>query len=264
MQTPSSFKRISLVFLASALALTPALAGCSAQTDDELGASEDGLSAAELARTKQSLRQIANANMGRTDNTAAVRAQVEPLIQRLARHFGTRQATQKLPLVAGAWRQLWTDYPYPMTPFIEMDPRQVYQVVDSGGHYWNIGDQKAVRLLGLTGVLRGAYTTAGTRINLEFTNVGFRFGRLSRGDNLVSYADDLEDGSRFYWPTPGGGKAPRGPVGIKGTLETLYVDADLRVDVGTQEDFKDDAGNVLVEGYGPKYFVLDRVSTPAK
>lgn len=48
------------------------------------------------------------------------------------------------------------------------------------------------------------------------------------------------------------------------TLETLYVDADLRVDQGTQQDVIADDGTVAVPGYGPKIFVLDRVSKPAK
>jgi hypothetical protein len=145
-----------------------------------------------------------------------------------------------------------------------MDPSQVYQVVSASGHYWNIGDEKALGFVGLTGVLRGAFTPSGTKINLQFTNIGFRFGRLSKDDDLVSLADGLESGDRFYLPIPGGGKAPKGPVGIKGTLETLYVDADLRVDQGTQEDFLDASGAVAVPGYGLKLFILDRVQLPVK
>jgi hypothetical protein len=245
-------------------------AGCSAptgETDDAAQAASElasKLTPAELARTKQALRALANANMNRTDNAAEIRAQAQPLVDKLARHFGARSAQQKLPLVQGAWRQLWTDFPYPMTSFLTMDPSQVYQVVSASGHYWNIGDEKALGFVGLTGVLRGAFTPSGTKINLQFTNIGFRFGRLSKGDDLVALADGLESGDRFYLPLPGGGKAPNGPVGIKGTLETLYVDADLRVDQGTQEDFLDASGAVAVPGYGPKLFILDRVQLPVK
>ena len=77
-------------------------------------------------------------------------------------------------------------------------------------------------------------------------------------------ADGLETGDSYYLGLPGGGAAPNGPVGIKGTLETVYVDGDLRVERGTQEDFKDASGKVLVQGYGVKLFVLDRVTTPVK
>lgn len=262
-------RSFALLLTLAPLALGVLSSGCSADASEEEVDSASSelsgkLSPAQLAATKAQLRAIANANMARTDNFAAVRAQVDPLVDKLARHFGQRQATQKIPLVAGGWRQLWSDYPYPMTPFISMDPTQVYQVVSANGHYWNVGDQKALGFLGLTGVLRGKFAPSGTKIALEFTAVGYRFGRLSRGTDLVSFADDLESGGAYYLPTPGGGKAPRGPVGIRGTLETLYVDADLRVDRGTQEDFVDAEGTVLVPGYGAKIFVLDRVTTPAK
>ena len=258
--------RIALAVLLTVASLT---AACTApvegdgaeQTASELGSK---LTPAELAATKLALRNLSNANMGRTDNAAAVRAQVQPLVDKLARHFGSRSAIAKLPLVQGAWRQPWTDFPFPMTSFISRDSQQVYQVVDASGHYWNIGDQKAVGFIGMTGVLRGAFVPAGKKINLQFTNVGFRFGRLSKNEDLVEMASELGSGERFYFGLPGGGKAPKGPVDIKGTLETLYVDADLRVDQGTQEDVLDDRGAIAVPGYGPKLFVLDRVSKPAK
>ncbi len=257
---------LSLLF-AAILPLT--MLGCASEQADEgvdTASSELGgtLSAAELAATKAALRAVSNANMTRTDNVASVRAQVDPLVDKLARHFGRRTVAAKLPLVAGAWRQLWTDFPYPMTSFLSMDSRQVYQVVSADGHYWNIGDQKAIGFLGLTGVLRGKYSASGTKLAIEFTAVGFRFGRLGRNVGLVDLADDLESGDSYYLSLPGGGAAPKGPVGIKGTLETVYVDGDLRVDRGTQEDFKDETGKVIVPGYGAKIFVLDRVSTPAK
>ncbi|MFO0680189.1 MAG: hypothetical protein U0169_26945 [Polyangiaceae bacterium] len=48
------------------------------------------LSAQELARTKAELRRITTSNMTRTDNLDEVRAQVEPLVAKLAAHFGDR------------------------------------------------------------------------------------------------------------------------------------------------------------------------------
>ena len=260
-------KAIASILLLSAV--TFAAAGCASETTNDAIEStvaqlSSQLSPAELSATKAALRAAANANMTRSDNFVSVRAQVDPIVDKLARHFGTRPASEKVPLVAGAWRQLWSDYPYPMSRFLKMDPRQVYQVVSDDGHYWNIGDQRALGIFGMTGVLRGQYELNGTKLNIQFTDVGYRFGRLSRRENLVSFADGLESGDRFYLPIPGGGQAPRGPVGIRGTLETLYVDQDLRIERGTQEDFLDEAGRVLVEGYGPKLFILDRVTSPVK
>lgn len=254
--------------LALLLLLALPVTACTSISEEDTESSSSELSAklspAELASTKAQLRAITNANMTRTDNRASVRAQVDPLVDKLAKHFGKRAATAKVPLVEGAWRQLWSDYPFVMTSFISMDATQVYQVVTADGHYWNIGDQKAIGIFGLTGVLRGKYRPSGTKLEIEFTNVGFRFGRLGKNENMVDLADGLESGDRFYLGLPGGGEAPNGPVGIRGTLETLYVDGDLRVERGTQDDFLDDAGKVLVPGYGPKLFILDRVTTPVK
>ena len=263
-----SFSLSRIALLTASLSLL-AVTACGAPAEDEEVAASTSdlsgtLSATELAATKASLRRIANANMSRTDNFDEVRAEVEPLVAKLAKHFGKQSAAKKLPLVEGAWHQLWSDFPYPMTSFISMDPKQIYQVVNADGHYWNIGDQKAIGLFGLTGVLRGAFVPNGTKIDLQFTNVGFRFGRLNKKTNLEELANGLESGDDYYTGIPGGGKAPNGPINIKGTLETLYVDADLRVDQGTQEDFLDKNGDVAVSGYGPKFFILDRVITPAK
>jgi PAP_fibrillin len=255
------------VVLAS-LPASLALFGCASASDaDDLGnnSAELGtLSAAELARTKAALREIANANTTRTDNYAQVRAQVQPLVDKLAKHFGVRPASAKLPLIKGAWKQSWSDFPFMMNGFNKMDLNQVYQVVSEDGYYYNLGDSTAFFFLGTTGVLRGAYTTNGTKLNIEFTNVGFKFGRLSKSRDLVSYASAFEAGTTTSIGIPGGGRAPKGPVGIKGTLETLYADADLRIERGTQTAFTDESGAVLIPGIGEKIFLLDRVTMPVK
>ena len=261
---------MKLTHLSATLLLGLALAtnGCSSETGDDTESASSELNAklspAELAATKKQLRAIAYANIANMDNTDEVRAQVEPLVQKLARHYGVKTAQQKLATVKGAWRQIWSDFPYPEAPFIKMDPEQVYQVVTDQGYYVNLGDSRAIGIFGITGVLRGAYVPNGTKLNVRFTKSAFRFGTLGRGEDLYDLATGLESGERFSLGLPGGGKAPKGPVGISGTLETLYVDADLRIDRGTQDDFVDASGKVLVPGVGPKYFILDRVTTPVK
>ena len=258
----TSLVRRSLSLLALSTAL--ALGGCSAETASEDTATDSAevqgrLSATELAATKAKLRAICAPNMTRTDNFDEVRAEVDPLVEKLARHFGQRPAAQKVSLVAGAWRQIWSDYPYPMAPFVSMDLSQVYQVVSADGHYWNLGDSRALGFIGITGVLRGRYELDGSRLNIQFTNSGFRFGRLKSGVDLVDYASDLESGDKTYLGLPGGG-----PVGISGTLETLYVDGDLRIDRGTQDEVRNEDGSVKRPAIGAKYFILDRVQTPVK
>jgi hypothetical protein len=140
----------------------------------------------------------------------------------------------------------------------------VYQVVSEDGYYYNLGDSTSFYFLGTTGVLRGEWQSAGSKLNIRFTDVGYRFGRLRRGTDLVSLSESLESGETSTIGIPGGGKAPRGPIGVSGTLETLYVDADLRVERGTQSPVYDDAGNEVQAGIGAKFFILDRVSVPVK
>jgi hypothetical protein len=251
------------------LLLSLAASGCTAPTTDEAvesAASEVSakLTAAELLQTKQAVRAIAYANIDRMDNWDEVRAELEPHIQKLRRHFGTRSATAKIPLVKGAWRQIWSDFPYPGPSFIKMDARQIYQVVTADGYYYNLGDNRALGVFGITGVLRGSYRPEGTKVVVQFTKSAFRFGTLGKSEDLYELAEGLESGERFSLSLPGGGKAPKGPVGISGTLENVYCDADLRVDVGTQTDFVDARGQVAIPGVGPKYFILDRVTTPVK
>lgn len=257
--------RISSVSLLASMAL--AVAGCSSPAEDDEGISAEALTGkltpAELAAAKADLRAIAYANISQMDQFDAVRAEIDPIVTKLRRHFGNRSAASKLPLVAGAWRQIWSDFPYPGTSLVKMDPTQVYQVVSSEGHYYNIGDQRSFFVFPTTGVLRGSYELEGNQLRVQFTNVGFRFGKLKANTDLVAYADAFESGARSYLGIPGGGQAPKGPVGISGTLETLYVDADLRIERGGQDDFYED-GVVAVEGTSNKLFILDRVTVPAK
>lgn len=261
--------RIPRALLLPVLAISFSVAACAAPAGEESGTTSSALSdgqltPAELSATKAEVRRIALANTQRQDNLDVVRAELDPLVDRLARHFGTRPAIAKLPLVAGAWRQMWSDFPYQMNPILRSDAAQVYQVVSADGYYYNLGDNRAFGFLGLTGVLRGAYEPDGSRLRIGFTDVGYRLGLLRDDEDLAQFANDLESGCRGYFGIPGGGRAPRGPVGIRGTLETVYVDADLRIDRGTQDDFADENGTVVVPGVGVKLFVLEKADTPIK
>ena len=259
--------QLSRLFTSFALATSLALTGCSAAVegdDTSIESNEGALSAAQVSALKAQIRAICLPNIDRLDNLPQVRAQLDPLVQRLRAHFGTKPATEKLKLVKGAWREIWTDQPYPMNSFVSMDYKQIYQVVSDQGYYWNLGDDKLIGFIGATGALRGKYVPNGSKIELEFTKSGFRFGRLAAGTDLVKLATDIEQGRTSILGIPGGGKAPNGPIGIKGSLETLYVDGDLRIDVGNQYDFKDASGKVVTPGVSNRLFVLNRVSIPVK
>lgn len=254
-------------FAPLALSLSLALTGCSGAVEgdeDTVESAEGSLTAAEVAATKAQIRAIALPNIERLDNLPQVRAQLDPLVQKLATHFGRKPASEKLKLVKGAWREIWTDQPYPMMWFRQMDYKQIYQVVSDTGYYWNLGDDSLIGFIGTTGALRGKFVPNGTKIELEFTKTGFRFGKLAKGQDLVKLATDIEQGRTSILSIPGGGKAPNGPIGIKGSLETVYVDGDMRIDIGNQYDFTDASGKVLTPGVKNRLFVLDCVTVPAK
>lgn len=226
---------------------------------DEVDLSPEGVKA-----LKDAVRAICLPNIDRLDNLPEVRAQLDPLVNRLAIHYGRRLAVSKVLLLAGAWREIWTDQPYPMNGVSSMDYRQIYQVVSPWGHYWNLSDSKLFGFIPTTGALRGKYALNGTQIEVEFTTVGFRFGHLDKNADLVELAQNLEAKKVGVTGIPGGGMAPRGPVGIQGSLETLYVDEDLRIDIGQQYDFVGPDGKVAVPGVRDRLFVLERVRKPVK
>ena len=218
----------------------------------------------EVVDLKKQIRAICLPNIERQDNLEQVRAQLDPLVQRLAAHFGQKQANEKLQLVRGAWREIWTDQPYPMSFVTSMDYKQIYQVVSDRGYYWNLSDSKLFGFIPTTGGLRGKFVARETKIVLEFTRVGFRFWGIQKGIDLVGLAESIEQGKLKLIGIPGGGRAPNGPVGIQGSLETVYVDDDLRIDLGNQTDFKDKDGKVLVPGVQNRLFILDRAVIPVR
>jgi hypothetical protein len=256
-----------LVSIVIPVLLSLSLAACTTApggSTSELGTVQSRLTASELARTKSALRELTIPNISRVDNAAEVREDIQPLVDQLSAYFGKRSAAAKLPLIKGAWHQIWSDFTFPMSPISQMDLAQVYQVVTDKGYYYNLGDSKTLFFFDTSSVLRGEYTQNGSVLDIRFTNVGFRFGGLDKSSNLVSFANALESNQEFYIPIPGGGQAPNGPVGIKGTLETLYADADLRIERGSQAAFRNEAGVEVIPAITNKLFVLERVVTPLK
>ncbi len=253
----------SLVLFVGVFALTGCVGGADMEEPlDSIGTQSQELSKADVLDAKAQIRQIALANIDRSDNWQEVRTQLEPSIQRLVAFYGARPLEQKLGVVAGAWRQIWSDFPYMSAGPISMDSRQVYQVVTKDGYYYNLGNNKALGILPLTGVLRGAYEPDGDKLTIRFTRVGFRLGHLDQSRDLNDLVGGLESGKDYVIPIPGGGAAPNGPVNVSGKLKNLYADEDLRIDIGSQDAFVDEQGKERLTGVKDRYFVLDRVTTP--
>lgn len=83
------------------------------------------------------------------------------------------------------------------------------------------------------------------------------WGSIKPEQDLEALSTSIESGSRGITGF-GSGRAPRGPVGIKGELTTLYVDEDLRIAGGSQTPWTDARGVVRVAGRSNLLFVFTR------
>ncbi len=216
-----------------------------------------------IADLKQQIVIISSANTKRVDNFAEVSAQLSPLVSELRSLTPAKTQAQTEDMLEGAWHQLWSNLEMMGPGFIRQDLTEVFQVVSKDGYYYNFGSNCIFRLLPATGILRGKYTTSDAGFDIEFTKVGFRIGALNEDRDLVSYTKKFElEGKKML--STGGGRAPKGPVGIKGHLTTLYVDEDFRIAGGDQTAFLDETGAVLVPGRDRFLFVLERHAPSAR
>lgn len=215
-----------------------------------------------IARLKARIRAIAEANIDRRDNLAAVKAQLQPLVAQLVALAPRLSEQEKLALSVGAWRNLWNDLGYGE---FQPDLRRVHQIVTPRGHYWNLSQAPAP----LPGVgpaisaIRGAYAIVPPGLAIRFTRDGVVPGTLVGRDaaGLVSLAADIERGAIPLTPLPGGGV---GPLRISGTLRTVYADSELRIIDGDVAPVFDDDGVVSVPGQYGRLFVLVRLAGPVR
>lgn len=199
-----------------------------------------------LQAVKARIIELASANTTRGDNIAQVRAELDPLVNELETWFAAHRPSNEVELTQGAWRSLWYDDENidADRPVVKIDRDQIYQVVREGDYY-NVSDNP-VKLLGLRvgtthSFLKGNYDivdrpTADNRgqkrlnvIDLEFDDNRLRFGKIPRGADLRGLVDAVDAGERFTLPIPG-------PKGITGQLWNAYVDKDLRISRGQQDD----------------------------
>lgn len=242
-----------------------AIVGCELEpanetpTDDQ--ATDKAAEVAQrIAELKQHIVAISLANQAREDNFAEVSAELWPYVDELVALAPQRVDEETLAYLVGNWWQLWSNLEDMGPGFIKMNRLKIYQVVSPDNYYYNFGESKVAGLLKTTGVLRGAYALGelgASSFNIEFTKVGFLLGGLRPNPNLISLAQNIEAGDQWIGSF-GSGEAPNGPVGITGTLTTLYVDDELRIAGGSQDTFVDAESGEIVEGRDQLLFVLTR------
>jgi hypothetical protein len=186
------------------------------------------------------------------------REELNTLIQELITSTGY-VAGNEYPItkVKGVWRQLWTDQKYPIPSFLKMDSSKIFQIVSDQGFYWNLSNISVFGILPTIGCLRGKYEKLLNlpAVKVEFTKNGSRLFSLPKS-NLFEFMSDIESGAKWILSI-GSGKAPNGPVGIQGSLTSIYVDDTIRIDAGEQYDYVV-SDKVVVKGFSGTLFILEK------
>ncbi|NRA65882.1 MAG: hypothetical protein HRU19_15450 [Pseudobacteriovorax sp.] len=148
------------------------------------------------------------------------RNSLDPLVNELLELSPTATEPERAALVAGGWRNVWTDNGFgPGT-----DPFSVYQVVSKDGFYYNISSVTTAAGT-FTSFLRGAYETKASYLAIEFTSNGINNTVYHPGTNLIDLAQRVEAGQVATTPVPG-------PIGVTGVLMNIFVDDELRIVYG--------------------------------
>lgn len=184
--------------------------------------------ASERDQLKQEIIELARSYDQRDELLDEARATLDPLVERLSEYNELNTIEDQLPVLVGAWKEIWSDEREPGPPFITVDRKQTYQVIYPEGFFYNVSE--LYRPLGKsTGVLKGTFaTTDDLKLKIEFVQVKSRIRGLPNNADLQELTDGFEAGRGAFDP-PGDETFPNGPVGVKGYLENIYLDDSFRV-----------------------------------
>jgi PAP_fibrillin len=201
-----------------ALTAQPASAGVTTQQRPPTDRNQVKVKVLKAAVLRVSER--AQGTCDQDDNNPVVAAVVNRLTDRLVAAAGSRTEAQKLPQVAGAWKQVWSNLDSSSPVCTRAD--QIYQVVSPDGFYWNIAENVVPGGASVQGFLRGQYEVTPNFLRIQFTRQAVSPVLVPTGTDLVDLAGQAEAGA--FTPLP---DSP--PVGVRGELQNTYVDDDLRI-----------------------------------
>ena len=229
--------RIRTTAVLSTLLLTGAVTLLPAQPS---AAAPEGTRDIRTQILKKAIIGVAQASQGvcdNDDNNPAVGRLLNRLTDRLTKITPARTESEKLPEVAGGWKQVWSNLGGP-SPVCN-SAADIYQVVSPNGYYWNFA--KTLPPSGQPGYffLRGKYETTPDFLSIEFTNQAISPVAPPAGTNLAALSDRAESGE--FIPLP-----PRPPVGVKGELKNVYVDDTLRIVRGTDNSGTTGPGTIFI------------------
>jgi hypothetical protein len=158
------------------------------------------------------------------------RLRMATLISDLQQLAPSMTFAKKLEMTVGVWQEVWSDEQNPLPPGFKILRPQVFQVVRPDGVGFNIGVRSAPFGIGTAFIkLEASADLEKERTNVVFLKTYSKPGDLTSEKSLAELVQGILDESRPDVTVLPDSPFPRGPVGAKGTLETVYVDDDIRI-----------------------------------
>ena len=199
----------------------------------------------EVNALKATIVEHAKKYEGMGDPDYKIQKELEPLVTQLLLLNPQPNIQERLPILAGVWKQVWGPYEYrnnkrDVDP--SLDVNEIYQVLSPEGFYYNVSPNldKKTRKEKNINYLRGQYTLSKTDpIGLDVKFIKF-IGMKNRPTEkaIYDYADEAE---RDQLPT----QITVVPAFLVklffggGTLREVYTDQDIRILYGSNgSEFK--------------------------
>lgn len=166
-------------------------------------------------------------------SVAASRLYMSSLITDLREVAPAMAFEAKLGKTVGVWQEVWSDEQNPLPPGFQILRPNVFQIVRADGIGFNIGVRSTPGGVGTAIIqLEATADLKKERTDVVFTKTFFKPGDLSSEASLSALGQGLVDGTRPDVAALPESRFPRGPVGARGTLETVYVDDEMRISQG--------------------------------
>lgn len=192
-----------------------------------------------VGKLKKQILRLARSYKGKADPDQSLQKNLDKLVDQLVAKASMPSVEERLPLLAGVWKQVWGPYDY-RNDEGGIDPtlgwREIYQVIFADGYYYNVapyypnGDKTKEQI----GYLRGEYELDPQQPNglrVRFTKYP---GVKTRPKGIaiwelpaLSEAGKVEEEIAIV-PTPVVEQFFSG-----GTLDEVYTDHNLRIVYGT-------------------------------
>lgn len=158
------------------------------------------------------------------------RLRMAELIRNLQKLAPSSTFEQRFQKTIGVWQEVWSDEQNPLPPGFKILRPQVFQVIRADGIGFNIGVRATPFGIGTAFIkLRASADAEKQRTNVEFLKTYSKVGDLATEPSLPALVQDILDNTRADITELPDSPFPRGPIGAKGTLDTVYVDDELRI-----------------------------------